>query len=236
MIIIIILLTKNPSSLSTVNSQLRPLYSTWAIHFFTLIGTSSSSLSLSSSSSDQDGGNDADMSDLKSPLKFPSLDLIELVVLSFYSPYGNYDDIKVLFLIFLTRTFELQRGLWQQLQLPRLPGPPCCQRQSRGKRHPENYQSYHDDDQRLCCQLCHGDEEDYDYDNDDDESDDDNDDDLVDLLATVSNAYAVLLSLVYWGSMVYQPCLQINTGVNMIIIRTMMIIIKINNNAKSFGQ
>ena len=31
-------LTKNPSSLSTVNSQLRPLYSTWAIHFFTLGG------------------------------------------------------------------------------------------------------------------------------------------------------------------------------------------------------
>ena len=118
------------------------------------------------------------MSDLKSPLKFPSLDLIELVVLSFYSPYGSYDDIKVLFLIFLTRTFELQRGLWQQLQLPKPPGPPCCQRQSRGKRHPENYQSYHDDDQRLCCQLCHGDEEDYDYDNDDDESDDDNGDDL----------------------------------------------------------
>ena len=49
-----------------------------------------------------------------------------------------------------------------------------------------------------------------------DEKDDDGDDDgdvghdEVDLLATVSNAYAVLLSLVDWGSVVYQPCLKMN--------------------------
>ena len=64
------------------------------------------------------------------------------------------------------------------------------------------------------------DEDDYNenYEDDDDEYDD------VDLLATVSNAYAVLLSLVDWGSVVYQPCLQINGHVNMNIIRITMII------------
>ena len=58
-------------------------------------------------------------------------------------------------------------------------------------------------------------------DNDDKDGDDegvDNDEvDEVDLLSPVSNAYAVLLSLVDRGSVVYQPCLKINNGVIMII-------------------
>ena len=51
-------------------------------------------------------------------------------------------------------------------------------------------------------------------DNDEDGDRDDHDgvdNDEVDLLAPVSNAYAVLLSLVDWGSVVYQPCLKSNT-------------------------
>ena len=58
-----------------------------------------------------------------------------------------------------------------------------------------------------------GDDNDEDGDRDDhDGVDNDEVDEVdnVDLLAPVSNAYAVLLSLVDWGSVVYQPCLKMN--------------------------
>ena len=56
-----------------------------------------------------------------------------------------------------------------------------------------------------------GDDNDEDGDRDDhDGVDNDEVDEVdnVDLLAPVSNAYAVLLSLVDWGPVVYQPCLR----------------------------
>ena len=71
---------------------------------------------------------------------------------------------------------------------------------------------------------------------DDDDKDDDDENNQIYLLTTMSNAYAVLLSLVDWGSVVYQPCLQISTGIDMIVIRTLMMIIRFINNEKSCGQ
>ena len=56
-------LTKNPSSLSTVNSQLRPLYSTWAIHFFTLGGNMITFFSGQEEEEDNDEDNENEYED-----------------------------------------------------------------------------------------------------------------------------------------------------------------------------
>ena len=85
--------------------------------------------------------------------------------------------------------------------MPRLPGRSCCQKQSRGRRHPEG--GHYDYDHLY----LHSDDE-KDDDEDDHDGDDNDEDGVVDLLATVPNAYAVLLSLVDWGSVVYQPRLN----------------------------